>query len=236
MPATEDLAAASAEPGRRTRARKGEGARLRDEILDATEKLLLETGSARAVSIRSVADAVGVTAPSIYRHFPDKQTLIYEVCARLLEDLDRHMQAAVEGIDEPFGRLLARGRAYVDFGRLHPEPYRILFMTAPEDVPHEREDEWFQQSSAVAHTLDDVQRAIDTGLLRPEAGDTLHAFLGIWARMHGLTSIMVAKPSLPVDDDFVDEYLEHCLRGVLRDPEHLPIRAKDRTKPKATRP
>src|ERR671919_168101 len=67
---------------RRPRARKGKGAALRDEILDATERLLLKLGSAEAVSIRSVADAVGVTPPSIYRHFTDKTELIFEVSAR----------------------------------------------------------------------------------------------------------------------------------------------------------
>ena len=65
--------------GRRPRLPKGEGRQLRDEILVATERLLLETGSAQAVSIRAVADAVGVTPPSIYRHFADKTALIFEV-------------------------------------------------------------------------------------------------------------------------------------------------------------
>ena len=39
-------------------------------------ELLIETADESAVSIRAIADAVGVTAPSIYRHFADKDTLI----------------------------------------------------------------------------------------------------------------------------------------------------------------
>ncbi len=88
---TDQAAAAPAAPasaGRRARSRKGEGRRLREEILDATEALLLETGAAEQVSIRAVADAVGVTPPSIYRHFPDKDTLIYEVWDRRCGTLD----------------------------------------------------------------------------------------------------------------------------------------------------
>jgi AcrR family transcriptional regulator len=209
---------APAAPVRRTRARKGEGARLRDEILEATEKLLLATGSSRAVSIRAVADAVGITAPSIYRHFPDKQTLIYEVCAQHFEALHAHMQAAIEGIDDPLDALLARGRAYVEFGRAHPEPYRIMFMTAPEDVPLAREEQWFREQPALIETVANVQQCIDEGYFVPEVTDALRVFLGIWARMHGLTSIVVSKPYLPIDDDFVDEYMDQCVRGVLRNP------------------
>ena len=65
---------------------------MRDEILDATTELLLETGQAKAVSIRSVAQRVGVTPPSIYLHFADKDALLDAVCARYFEKLDKEMQ------------------------------------------------------------------------------------------------------------------------------------------------
>jgi len=66
----------------RTRARRGEGDLLRDEILTAAERLLVETGNEDSVSIRAIAEAVGVTPPSIYLHFPDKETLLFAVCER----------------------------------------------------------------------------------------------------------------------------------------------------------
>src|SRR5688500_4008415 len=98
------------EPGapRRSRARKGEGPLLRAEILAATEKLLLATGSADEVSIRGVAEAVGVTPPSIYRHFPDKTTLIFEVSNRYFAALDDAIDAAVTGVEDPIQELAAR--------------------------------------------------------------------------------------------------------------------------------
>src|SRR4029450_1591391 len=77
---------------RRRRAPRGSGEQLRDEILDATTELLLETGHAKAVSIRSVAQRVGVTPPSIYLHFADKDALLDAVCARYFEKLDEEMQ------------------------------------------------------------------------------------------------------------------------------------------------
>ena len=62
-------------PPGRPRSPRGHGDQLRDEILQAADELLGETASEEAVSIRAVADAVGVTPPSIYRHFPDKASL-----------------------------------------------------------------------------------------------------------------------------------------------------------------
>ena len=62
------------EPGAvatRARNRRGEGARLRDDIVAAAVALLDETGDQAAVSLRAVARRVGIAAPSIYRHFAD---------------------------------------------------------------------------------------------------------------------------------------------------------------------
>ena len=56
-----DVAIQAAESGvKRRRAPRGSGDQLRDEILEATTELLLETGHAKAVSIRAVAQRVGV--------------------------------------------------------------------------------------------------------------------------------------------------------------------------------
>ena len=67
---------------------RGEGETLRADLLTATERLMIEAGSADAVSIRAIADAVGVTPPSIYLHFPDKDSLILAVCERHFEAFD----------------------------------------------------------------------------------------------------------------------------------------------------
>ena len=46
---------------KRRRASRGSGEQLREDIIVATKKLLAEAASSDDVSIRAVADAVGVT-------------------------------------------------------------------------------------------------------------------------------------------------------------------------------
>jgi AcrR family transcriptional regulator len=217
MTVSDTTAAAAGE--RRPRARKGEGARLREEILDATEELLLKLGSAEAVSIRMVADAVGVTPPSIYRHFPDKDTLIYEVCNRHFIELDAVIDAAVAGIDDPVEDLAARGRAYLDFGIANPEPYRVMFMTRPEIAPVERQQMWLEDSPTFLGLIASVQRCIDAGRLRPGHDDAFRISVAMWARVHGLTSLYVSKPFLFPDDrdEFLADYMSTCLHGIVAD-------------------
>jgi AcrR family transcriptional regulator len=193
----------------RPRARKGEGELLREEILEAAEALLLETASEDAVSIRAVAQAVGVTAPSIYRHFPDKTHLLFEVCARQFELLDEVLEAAVSGIDDPLEAMAARGRAYVRFGVEHPEHYRIMFMGSTQATPAQWQD--IVGTGSFANLIRGIERLRDADLLPPEI-DTYTTALHVWANIHGLTSLLVTKPGIewPELEDFVEEHLEQC--------------------------
>src|SRR3982074_437672 len=88
----------------RRRARRGEGDRLREDILQATIGLLAETGDLDAVSIRAVAKRGGVTPPSIYLHFPDKQSLLDSACEPVFADLARYFAEACLGVATPVGR------------------------------------------------------------------------------------------------------------------------------------
>src|SRR5437899_5757868 len=94
------------EAARRRRAPRGQGERLREEILAAAERLLIQTGDVEAVSIRAVADAVGVTPPSIYLHFADKNELLWAVCERHFTVLDQVMERATAGINDPIRSLV----------------------------------------------------------------------------------------------------------------------------------
>ena len=199
----------------RERARKGEGDRLREEILEAAERLLLETGSEDLVSIRAVARATGVTPPSIYRHFEDKTHLIFEVCARHFALFDETMRAASEGIDDPVLAMQARGRAYVRFGIEHPEHYRIMFMGPSYAAPAQWAD--LLSSDSFAGLVAGIQAMVDAGIME-DTGDVVNTALHVWANIHGLTSLLVARPDMPWPElePFIDEHLALCLRSHLK--------------------
>src|ERR687893_1922283 len=96
-------------PATRRRAKRGQGELLRADILAAAERLLIQTGDEGAVSIRAIADAAGVTPPSIYLHFADKTELLAAVCEVRFQDFDRYLEEATIGIDDPLDALRARG-------------------------------------------------------------------------------------------------------------------------------
>lgn len=201
-------------PPRRPRARRGEGELLREEILDATSKLLVATGAHEAVNIRSVADAVGVTPPSIYLHFADKAALIKAVCERHFRVLEHHIEEAVAGARDAGEQLRLRGRAYVRFGIEHPEEYRILFMSK-RDVSLDREpDEELLRACGFTALVDNVSRAAQEGAI--DAADPVLVATGLWTVVHGITSLAISIPHYPVVglDALVDHLLAVHVRGL----------------------
>ncbi len=112
----------------RARNPRGEGARLRDDIVAAAVELLDETGDESAVTLRAVARRVGIAAPSIYRHFPDQPNIMLAVVRQAFAELEEQLRAAVaDAGDDPRRRLLVIGNAYLEFAQQHPGRYRTMF-------------------------------------------------------------------------------------------------------------
>lgn len=190
---------------RRPRSARGTGDRLREEILDATRELLARTGNADAVSIRAVSKLVGVSAPSIYRHFADKDALIDAAVAQVFENLDAAMGSATDPARSPITRLRDQGMAYVRFALENPEQYRLAFV--PTDAHGPTAVDKVLGSGAVVRFSATVREAMDSGVIAD--GDTLPVVLELWASAHGIASLLIAKPALPWGD--VDRLIERVL-------------------------
>lgn len=179
---------------RRRRSPRGEGDQLRDELLDAAETLLIDKGSMEAVSVRAIADTVGVTPPSLYLHFEDKDDLFFAVCNRRFEDFEAVLRDAIRGIDEPVERLRALGRAYVRYGTERAEHYQIIFGPRAQDVVGDRPLEGTAGMRALGLLVETVQEAITAGALRDQ--DPWLASLTLWSAVHGAVMLLLSKGAM----------------------------------------
>jgi AcrR family transcriptional regulator len=157
-----------------------------------------------------VAERVGVTPPSIYLHFQDKDALLDAVCARYFEKLDAEMQRVSTVQSSPAEVLRAQGLAYVRFATKNPELYRIATMG---EWKSDSNVDAALASSAFAHLC------ATTGLLMNEGvfprGDAVAIALELWSVAHGVASLLIAKPHLPFGDAeaFTDRVLRAAFSG-----------------------
>src|SRR3954467_8158946 len=99
----------------------------RERILTSARALYLK-GGAEAVTMRSVAQRVGVTATALYRHFDNKDDLLTELIRQGFETFGAYLYRALSG-RTPWDRLQLSGRAYLDFALEQREIYRTIFMS-----------------------------------------------------------------------------------------------------------
>lgn len=214
---------AQAVAARRPRYHHGDLERaLLDEAL-----VLVRARGAEDVSLRQVAQAVGVSPSAAYAHFPDKQALMAAVGQRGKELMDACMVAAVDAVtgDDDTAAVLrfrAAGRAYVQFGVDEPHLFRHMFSAAcaqdHADAPHgpgqiETESVSYQ---LLCRCLNDLEQR---GLLRPGTREGLD--LAAWTMVHGFTGL-VLDGFLPLE---VGEVLIDALgRLALSDAGHEVLR------------
>ena len=176
---------------------------LEQALVDEAVRQVHERG-ADQVSLRGLAQAVGVSPSAAYQHFPDKAALMVAVCAAVGTELARRMQAAVDaaGGDDDTGavsRFLAVGQAYVTFALEEPHLFRHMFGPAgAQDGPYEPMEAHAEPDGAYGILLARLGELAGRGLLRPGLGDETALDVFAWSLVHGFSSLMV-EGHLPVE-------------------------------------
>jgi AcrR family transcriptional regulator len=174
--------------------REREKSETRDKILDAARELFVTDGF-EGVSMRKVAEKIEYSPTAIYVHFADKQELFRELCHQDYARLAEVFQSSAISTD-PIERLKQIGAIYIDFGTRYPNHYRFMFMTPhPPHEPDEEDREMMgnPEMDAYAFLKWAVQQAIDAGCFREELTDAELISQTLWASVHGVIALHIAK-------------------------------------------
>lgn len=187
MPTDPDVTTPTERQPRR-RSPRGSGELLRDDLLAAAGRLLEGLGAEEALSLRGVAREAGVSAPSIYLHFPDKDALVLEVLRRRFDELGAALDAAAAGHEaDPAAELLARALAYCAYAEEHPGAYRVMFDLVPPDRD-------VDPASLVGPEMMQVNARL---LGRCGVRDPHAAAVVLWCGLHGIVGLRRARPLFP---------------------------------------
>jgi len=206
-----------AETGGRRRNPRGQGEKLRTEILAAVERLLDRRigDDTLPVSLREVAREVGIAAQSMYLHFSDKEQLAHAVTSdgyrRLvaaMREADAGAASAGAGTD---GRLRAQCGAFCEFARTHRGVTRLMFgqdasRFGPAGQAHPARILWEQWLSAVT-------ACEEAGLRWPDGAE--ETAMRLWSALFGRFALWAGsfgehRPEALTD--FADRTVDALLR------------------------
>ncbi|MGW3941587.1 TetR/AcrR family transcriptional regulator [Streptomyces phaeochromogenes] len=200
---------------------RGEGERLRQEILDAATRILEETGREDALSLRGVAREVGISAPSVYRHFKDKADLVSTVLDAAYRALAVAMseagESAATGGADPWARVRATVTAYRRFAIDKPRRYQLMFSLEYEP---ERRPSADHPIGTVLQAWTDTADAYLTEAAPGRRAEAQDLGTHLWTALHGQLVLWRTLPS-PVagSEDVLIELEESLLRRLLPTPE-----------------
>jgi AcrR family transcriptional regulator len=179
----------------RSRNARGEGTRLRSEIVAAAAQILAESGNPDSVTLRAVARRVGISAPSIYAHFPDREAVLLTVIGDAFAELSTTVNAAISQHRDPVLRLRAGCAAYLRFAQQRPQPYRIMFQQS-HPLPESDVDSAFDLGAEAFDILvAAVQACIDAG--RSTSVDAFADAAAVWVAMHGYSLLLSGLKKFP---------------------------------------
>lgn len=176
--------------------------------------ILREHGDS-AISLRALAKQIGVSAPALYRHFADRESLLAELAISGFQWLRQRLLE----VDQSDSRqaLIGIGLAYVAFAQSEPNLYRLMFggRVLPLGV-HPRLDDAgkgaFQvlEDTIAAGRQHGYLKALPLGLMTATA----------WSLVHGLSQLTI-DGHLPTAD--AEPHLSEGVTSLLLDGAVAPI-------------
>ena len=160
---------------------------LRQAILDAAADAFARDGYA-SVSLRAVAEVVGLSHGAIYGYFKDKDELFEALVEQSFDQLAATLRALPGRRGDPVRFLKRAGRKYVEFGMKNPGAYEFAFILR-------RPREGQKPHLAYEYLRIAVKRCIDQKRFRIRNVDL--ASQAIWTAVHGVTAMLILRPHFP---------------------------------------
>jgi AcrR family transcriptional regulator len=152
------------------------------KIAQAARRLLDKEG-VEAVTMRRVAEAVGITAMAIYRHYPDREALLKALADEGFEELaaslkDKRFSGNLET------RLGKMADLYLDHALENPRLFELMFLTKRQGARQYPADFKARRSPTATLMADVIAAGMQQGEFKPD--DHWEITFEMGALSHGL--------------------------------------------------
>lgn len=184
---------------------------LRQSLMDSALVLIKDEGIDK-LSLRKLAQAVGVSQTAIYHHFSDKQDLLYALGKAGIEQLTSQIQPVLLNQDQAIQQRLERAvTRYVQFAIQNPELYELMLGRTTWKQPQETAFHHDGRHSfrAYGKLIASLQKQ---GIITPQA-DPLRIAQVSWATLHGICRMHNDGLAFKAQD--IDEISQYALKLML---------------------
>lgn len=163
-------------------------AKVKQAMTRAAAELLVEAGY-EGVTLAKVAKRVGFATTNVYRYFRSKDDLIYAAVEDGFVAFGERLETAYRSTDRPLERILALGRAYVQFAADYPVHYELMFTLKTDYLFGERPVPGVDKLGYLTRALEEATAA---GVVRQ--GNVRAMANAYWALLHGVITLANAMP------------------------------------------
>lgn len=187
---------------------------LRRELLQAAMEMVEQDGI-EALSLRRLAERVGVSPPALYHHFRDKQALLCAIGEAAIGRFEGQMQDGlleVQGLEARFERFVT---IYVRFALDHPELYELLFGRAIWQAKGPESEAFRAKARASFRNYADMVVSLQAqGRLGADL-NPLRLAQVLWGTLHGLCCMYNDGLAFrPGDVEEISQYARGLLQGL----------------------
>ena len=165
-----------------------------------------------AISLRAIAKQIGVSAPALYRHYADRESLLAELAISGFAAL-RQQQLSVDQ-HAPRAALIGNGLAYVAFAQSEPNLYRLMFggRVLPKGAHPRLDQAGLDAFNVLQDTIARGQRA---GYLKPAPLALMTATA--WSLVHGLSQLTIDGhlPNADAEPQLAESITSLLLEGAI---------------------
>lgn len=171
---------------------------LKERILKAAREIFFEKGF-HNTSIRNIADQIEYSPGTIYLYFKDKDAIFHELHKEGFQLLRNSKMQVLQEIKDPFERLIAMGKGYLDFAQENPDYYDLMFViTNPMEALEDKEC-WLEGQSAFDILVSVVDECIKQG--RFKGHDAENLAYTVWSTLHGMVTINIRGRCMVISEE-----------------------------------
>lgn len=162
---------------------------LKQEILVSAKRLFLEEGYGNT-SMRKIAADVGISPTTIYLYYEDKAEVMHALHQEGFKLLSAQFNT-LQNVIQPFERLKAMGRCYIQFALDNRDFYEIMFIMK-EPLEHLMDGKgcstgWEEGDMALQYLIGTIEDCQKNGYFQQYDSKVLS--LLVWSNIHGLCSL-----------------------------------------------